>query len=191
MPRKRTMHDPDDPMVILARISLEKQAEELQEKRRKDASREQALAQMHKTELDERTRKARFQSMCDHLLGNHRVGVKPRDPKCALHKDYLSDKSVRIYCGKCRIEVHPGDTKEFLFTRRDGKVIKLPNPSKTSWREFNVLFYSFENSADLTSRAFRIERVEPEDIDSEEMRLIEESNRDVDNPEHLHASEFV
>ena len=177
MPRKK-MQDPDDPMVVLARIALQEQAEKIEDRNRKRQSREVALKQMHQTELDARQKKERFQSMCDHLLGNHRVGVIPEKKRCALHKDYLSDKSVRIYCGKCRIEIHPGDTKEFLYTRgADGKLVKSPNPSKTSWRDFNVLFYSFENSQDLTSRAFRIERIEPEDIDSEEARLIEESNR--------------
>src|SRR5271154_4577306 len=170
MPRKR--NDPNDPMVVLARIALQEQAEKIDERNRKRQSREIALKQMHQTELDAKQKREWFQGMCDHLLGNHRVGVVPEKRRCALHKDYLSDRSVRIYCGKCRIEVHPGDTKEFIYTREaSGVLVKSANPSKTSWREFNVLFYSFENSQDLTSRAFRIERVEPEDIDSEEARL--------------------
>jgi hypothetical protein len=169
------MQDPDDPMAVLARIALQEQADKIEEKDRKKRSREQALKQMHQTEADEGARKARFQSICDHLLGNHRVGVIPERKRCALHKDYLSDKSVRLYCGKCRIEMHPGDTAEFLFTRAaDGTLIKTPNPTRKSWREMNQYFYSFENSADLTSRAFRIERVEPEDIDSEEARILKD-----------------
>jgi hypothetical protein len=188
MPRN---NDPNDPMVVLARIALQEQAEKIEEKNRKRQSREQALRQIHKTEEDERARKQRFQSMCDHLLGNHRIGVVPERKRCALHKDYLSDKSVRIYCGKCRMEWHPGDSKEFVYVRgAENRLIKSANPSKTSWREINVIFYSFENSNDLTSRAFRIERVEPEDIDSEEMRLIEEANRGVE-PEQLHPAESV
>ena len=179
MPRRQTLtrQDPNDPMVILARIALQEQAEKIEERNRKRQSREVALAQMHRTEMDQRMKAEMFQSRCDHLLGNHRQGVKPRDPKCALHKDYLSDKSVRVYCGKCRAEWHPGDTREHMYVTRNGKRIVLNNPTKTSWREINVIFYSFENSSDLTSRAFRIERVEPEDIDSEEAKLIEESNR--------------
>ena len=174
MPRKR-IQDPNDPMAVLARIALQEQADKIEEKNRKNQSREVALRQMHKTEADEAARRFRFQAICDHLLGNHRMGVVPEKKRSALHKDYLSDKSVRLYCGKCRFETHPGDTAEHLF-KRDvlGNVTKSPNPTKKSWREMNQYFYSFENANDLTSRAFRIERVEPEDIDSEEARILRE-----------------
>ena len=176
MPRK--MQDPNDPMVILARAALQEQAERMEERNRKRQSREVALRQLHQTEQDEKRKRERFQGICDHLLGNHRIGVKPEKRRCALHKDYLSDKSVRIYCGKCRFEFKPGDQADsILRPNAEGKLIKLPNPTHTSWRDINIFFYSFENSNDLTSRAFRIERVEPEDIESEEARLIEESNR--------------
>jgi hypothetical protein len=175
MPRRQKIQDPNDPMAVLARVALEDQAEKIREKQSRAKSREVALQQMHKTEADDWARKFRFQAICDHLLGNHRVGVIPEKKRCALHKDYLSDKSVRIYCGKCRIEMHPGDTAEFLFIRNaDGVLVKMPNPTKKSWREMNQYFYSFENSSDLTSRAFRIERVEPEDIDSEEVRVLKD-----------------
>jgi hypothetical protein len=174
MPRKK-IQDPNDPMAVLARVALEDQAEKIREKQSKQRSRDIALQQMNKTEHDERARQFRFQAICDHLLGNHRMGVIPEKKRCALHKDYLSDKSVRIYCGKCRIEMHPGDTAEWLFSKGPlGEVVKMPNPTKKSWREMNQYFYSFENSSDLTSRAFRIERVEPEDIDSEEARVLKE-----------------
>jgi hypothetical protein len=173
MPRKQ--QDPNDPMEILARIALQEQADKIEEKNRKTQSREVALKQMRQTEAENWARAFRFQSICDHLLGNHRMGVIPEKKRSALHKDYLSDKSVRIYCGKCRFETHPGDTTEFLFTRTaDKTLVKMPNPTKKSWREINQYFYSFENSQDLTSRAFRIERVEPEDIDSEEARILKE-----------------
>ena len=114
-------------------------------------------------------------ALADSVLqsGGKVIGVIPERRRCALHKDYLSDKSVRIYCGKCRIEVHPGDTKEILYVRgAEDKMVQMPNPSKWSWRDFNHFFYSFENSNDLTSRAFRLERVEPEDIESEEARMV-------------------
>ena len=175
MPRKprMTRHDPNDPMVILSRVALEEQAEKIAEKNRKKMSRDQALLQNRRAEDDKAARDRRMQSICDHLLGSHRIGVVPEKRRCALHKDYLSDKSVRIYCGKCRIEVHPGDTKEILYVRgAEDKMVQMPNPSKWSWRDFNHFFYSFENSNDLTSRAFRLERVEPEDIESEEARMV-------------------
>jgi hypothetical protein len=180
MPRKPKTYDQNDPMVILSRVALEEQARKIEEQENKKRSRDQALKQMHASEEDAAARAFRMQSVCDHLLGTHRIGVKPREPRCAMHKDYLSDKSVRLYCGKCRIELHPGDTAEFLFTRRaDGTLVKVPNPTKKGWRDMNEFFYSFENSQDLTSRAYRLERVEPEDIASEEARFLEEASRNV------------
>jgi parvulin-like peptidyl-prolyl isomerase len=178
MPRKK-MQDENDPMVVLARIALQEQADKIETRNRERQSREVALRQMHEMEADERKKRERFQGLCDHLLGNHRIGVKPDKKRSALHKDYLSDKSVRIYCGKCRFDWQPGDRADFYFRLENGKRIQRPNPTKTSWREINILFYSFENSNDLTSRAFRLERVEPEDIDSEEARVIEETNRNL------------
>jgi hypothetical protein len=175
MPRKQRIQDPNDPMAILARVALEEQAEKIQEKNRKKQSRDVALRQMRASEEDKEARDRRMQSICDHLLGNHRIGVVPERKRCALHKDYLSDKSVRIYCGKCRFEWKPGDkADEIVRTQGEGKRAVLPNQTRKSWREINQYFYSFENSADLTSRAFRIERVEPEDIDSEEARILKE-----------------
>jgi len=174
MPRKKKIQDQNDPTAIIARIALEEQAEKAESRNRQKRSREVALEQMRQTEREEAARKARFQAICDHLLGNHRVGVVPEKKRCALHKDYLSDKSVRIYCGKCRFDWRPGD-KADQIVREDGNGrVVLPNPTRKSWREINQFFYSFENSADLTSRAFRIERVEPEDIDSEEARVLRE-----------------
>ena len=168
MPRKQKQYDPNDPMAILARISLEKQAEELQERENKKRSRTEALRQHNITEEEAARRRAAFQRVCDHLLGNHRVGVIPRNRHCALHKDTFSDKSVRIYCGKCRFEWRPGDKRAIIF-RRDGQgPVQLPNPTGKNWKDINDFFYSFENANDLTSRAFRIERVEPEHIVDEE-----------------------
>jgi hypothetical protein len=40
--------------------------------------------------------------------------------------------------------------------------VKIPNPTKKSWRDINLIFYSFANSKDLTSIAFRVERMESE-----------------------------
>lgn len=172
MPRKKKMIDSNDPMQILADIALQEQADKALERQRKANSRDQALKQMKASEVDAETKRQRFQSVCDHLLGNHRMGVKPRDPKCALHKDYLSDRSVRVYCGKCRFEWHPGDKADRIVRMQGDGLKALPNPTRKSWREINEFFYSFENSTDLTSRAFRIERVEPEDIESEEAKFL-------------------
>jgi hypothetical protein len=170
MPRKKAA---DDSNAVLARLLLEDRAKKAEAEQTRETQRQRALDDLHRTEVNAENTRRSIQKRCDHLLGNHRMGVKPRDPKCALHKDYLSDKSVRIYCGKCRIEVHPGDTKEFLFSR-DGqnRIVKTPNPCNWGWKEFNEFFYSFENATDLTSRAFRLERVEPETIEDEEARIL-------------------
>jgi hypothetical protein len=154
----------EDPMTTLARISLEERAEKSAEAQRKKQGQEVALAQLHQQEANDRARAARIQRVCDHLLGNHRVGVIPQTKRCGLHKDYLSDKSVRIYCGKCRFDWKPGDRSEYII--RHGE--RIPNPTRQSWKQINEFFYSFENSRDLTSRAYRIERVEPEDSDARE-----------------------
>jgi hypothetical protein len=169
---RNKMQDPNDPMAILARIALEDQAEKADDRNRKKRSRDVALSQMHRSELENRSKSERFQGICDHLLGNHRVGVKPRDPKSALHKHYQSDKSLRIYCSKCRFDWYPGDKADKIVRLRGDGLVTLPNPSHKSWKEINEFFYSFENSADLTTRAFRLERVELEDIDSEEAKFI-------------------
>lgn len=175
MPRKKAAN-PNDPMAILARIALEEQAEKANQRVSKEKSRDHALKQMHDTEREKDRRQRQLQKSCDHLLGSHRTGVIPQNRRCALHKDYLSDKSVRMYCGKCRFDWLPGDKSDFIM-RKDGtgKFIKLPNPTGKSWREINDFFYSFENSNDLTSRACRLERVEPEDVESEEARYIEQA----------------
>ena len=110
----------------------------------------------------------RFQSLCDHLLGNHRIGVIPDYKRCGLHKDHLSNKAVRIYCGKCRFEWRPGDGPEFIFREQGERGrVKLPNPTRKSWKQINDFFYTFANANDLTSRAFRIERIEPEQVEEE------------------------
>lgn len=173
MPRKPKAVDPNDSNAVLASLLLEDRAKKIEAEKNTEIQRQRRLADLHRTEQEGDARVRSIQKRCDHLLGNHRMGVKPRDPKCALHKDYLSDKSVRLYCGKCRIEVHPGDTKEFLYSR-DGQnqLVKTPNPCGWSWVDFNNFFYSFENATDLTSRAFRLERVEPETIESEEARIL-------------------
>jgi hypothetical protein len=159
-PRKERSND------VLARLALEDRAEKINEKRRKEESRQRSLEQIHLTERTERNKWARFQRRCDHLLGTHRIGVIPSQRHCALHKNYYSNKTVRIYCGKCRFEWLPGDKSDVII-RFHGELgmVKLPNPSGKSWRQINELFYSFENANDLTTRAFRIERVEPEDVD--------------------------
>lgn len=159
MPRKprSTVNDSN---AILAQALLEEREEKRQEKENAKRAKEVALAQIHQTERENEAKAARMQSVCDHLLGNHRIGVIPNRKACALHKDYFSDKSVRIYCGKCRAEWHPGDKSDLWF--KDGAW--AANPTKKSWRQINEYFYSFENSKDLTSRAFRIEQVEPEDM---------------------------
>ena len=167
MPRKRTSN-PDDPMAVLARIALEEQAEKIAERQSKKRSREVALQQHYAQEADAAAKRARFQTVCDHLLGNHRIGVIPDVRRCALHRDTFSDKSVRIYCGKCRFEWKPGDRRDTIV-RVDGEGPKtLPNPTKKSWREINNFFYSFANAKDLTSIAFRVERVEPERFEEDE-----------------------
>ena len=159
MPRKIVNEDGETAQEVLARIMLEERAEKAEEKARSKAAKAIALAQHEAQEKSAAEKRARFQKFCDHLLGNHRIGVIPTHRMCALHKDYLSDKSVRMYCGKCRMEWKPGD--QAIYIVRDG--MKLPNPSGKSWKQINEFFYSFPNSQDLTSRAFRIERVEPEE----------------------------
>jgi hypothetical protein len=165
--RKRVARvKPEGPNDILARLALEDRAEKINEKRRKEESRQRSLDQFHLTERTERNRWARFQARCDHLLGTHRIGVNPTQRHCALHKNYYSNKTVRIYCGKCRFEWLPGDKKDRIIRFHGERgMVELRNPSGKSWREINEFFYSFENANDLTTRAFRIERVEPEDVD--------------------------
>jgi hypothetical protein len=159
-------------MEVLARIALQEQADKIAEKQAKASARQRALDEIKKADANETDRRRRAQSRCDHLLGSHKVGVKPREPKCGLHKDYLSDKSVRVYCCKCRFEWRPGDRRDFILRRTGRGLVKQPNPTKKSWVDINRFFYEFENSADLTSKAFRLERVEPETIESEEARIL-------------------
>jgi hypothetical protein len=164
MPRKKAAIDPNEPMAILARVALEEQAEKAAERDNKKRLRAETLRQHVIQEEDAYQKRVRFQRVCDHLLGNHRVGVIPEKRRCALHKDTFSDKSVRIYCGKCRAEWKPGDTASILL-RTEGyppRPIRLPNPTGKGWKGINDFFYSFESAKDLTSIAFRVERVEPE-----------------------------
>jgi hypothetical protein len=168
MPRKQKVYDPDDPQAILARLALEERAEKLAERDNQKRSRAEALRQHNITEAQAALNRAAFQRICDHLLGNHKVGVTPRYRFCALHKDTFSDRSVRIYCGKCRFEWHPGDKRAKIFRVDGSGPVELPNPTGQNWSDINKFFYSFENSNDLTSRAFRIERVEPEYVEEEE-----------------------
>jgi hypothetical protein len=172
MPLKQTV-DSSNAMEILARIALEDQAEKILDKKAKQSARDAALLAFHKTEEDKAKSDFAKAAACDHLLGNHRRGVRPRHLMCALHKGHLSNKTVRIYCGKCRFEWHPGDKVDIYYAWEgpegtpERKRVAKPNPTKKGWREINEFFYSFENAEDLTSRAFRIERVEPEDLDAE------------------------
>lgn len=167
MPRKprRTRRNA---MEVLAEISLQERNDKIEENQRRARSREVALEQHRKTEKEKEIKLAKLQRICDHLLGNHRMGVVPERKRCGLHKDYLSDGSVRIYCGKCRFEWRPGDKAEFILrVDGQGRMRKLPNPTAKSWRDINKFFYTFENATDLTSRAFRIVRVEPEDDEAD------------------------
>jgi hypothetical protein len=159
----------ENPMAVLARIALEERAEKFMEKQRKKLSRDGALRQMHKQEKDASSKRERFQAVCDHLLGNHRIGVIPDIRRCALHKDHLSNKEVRIYCGKCRFEWHPGDKNSVYHVITGRGRVEKPNPTRKGWKAINDFLYSFSNSNDLTSRAFRIERVEPEEIEEDEL----------------------
>ena len=169
MARKKQI-DPNDPMAVVARAMLAKEARELEAEENKRRSQQEALRQNEIQEKDADEKRARFQKVCDHLLGNHRVGVIPDVRRCALHKDTFSDKSVRIYCGKCRAEWKPGDTNTTLL-RSEGyppRPIKVPNPTGKGWKAINDFFYSFANAKDLTTIAFRVERVEPEYVPEED-----------------------
>ena len=176
MPRRKIAAD--DPLQILAASTLRKQQKELEEAEAKERSRQQAIEQMHRTERDNALRRARFQAVCDHLAGSHRIGVVPRHKICALHRDELSNKRIRVYCTKCRFEWRPGDTADFIIRGigpvEEGKTQKLPNPTRLGWRDVLKLHFSFEDAMERTSRAFRIEQVEPETIDSEEARLLKD-----------------
>lgn len=182
MPRRTIAAD--DPLAILAASTLRKQQKELEEAESKERARQQAMEQMHKTERDNAAKQARFQAVCDHLLGTHRIGVKPRNPMCALRRDELSNKRIRMYCPKCRFEWLPGDTKEFIIRGigpvQEGRMQKLPNPTKLGWRDVLKLHFSFEDAMERTSRAFRIEQIEPETIDSEEARLLKDQQVPLD-----------
>ena len=172
MPRKK-IQDPNDPQAIIARLMMEDQAEKLDEKNRKKRSRDMALEQMQSSEKEKQARDARLQAICDHLLGNHKIGVKPRYPRSALHYDQLSNAAVRIYCQKCRFEWCPGDQDEFIFRRHpEGHWVKSVNPTRTSWLKMREFFFTFDNANDLISRAFRMEKMEPEDPILEEARLL-------------------
>ena len=169
MPRKKVT-DPNDPMAVLARVALEEQAEKAAERDNKKRAYAESLRQNQIQEADAADRAFRFQKVCDHLLGNHRIGVIPDVKRCALHRDTFSDKSVRMYCGKCRAEWKPGDTNTTLL-RSEGyppRPIRLPNPTGKGWKAINDFFYTFSNSKDLTTIAFRIERTEPEFMPEED-----------------------
>ena len=179
MPRKK-----DNALEILAASTLRKQQKEFEEAEAKERSRQQAMEQMHKTERDNAAKQARFQGVCDHLAGSHRIGVVPRNKICALHRDELSNKQIRVYCTKCRFEWKPGDTKEFIIRGigpvQEGRKQKLPNPTRLGWRDVLKLHFSFEDAMERTSRAFRIEQIEPETIDSEEARLLKDEQVPLD-----------
>ena len=140
MPRKRVV-DPDDPMAVLARIALEERAEKIQEKQSKARANKIALDQHYTQEDNAAKRRARFQAVCDHLAGNHAVGVVPDIRRCALHKHTYSSKLARIYCDKCRFEWRPGDRPDHII-RVDGEGPKrLPNPTKMGWTEIAIFLY--------------------------------------------------
>lgn len=156
------------PVEVLAEATLADQARKIEEQQAKEKARQVALDQLHKEEQQNAAKVARFQSVCDHLLGNHRLGVVPDFKRCALHKNHFSDKSVRIYCGKCRFEWKPNTTREHYYVMVGDKLEAKPNPTKKGWRDINEFFYTFQNANELTTRAFRIERIEPELIEQEE-----------------------
>jgi hypothetical protein len=165
MPRKKAM-DMNDPMAILARVALEEQAEKAQERANKKKSQEQALRQHEQSENEKSKSDYRRAQYCDHLLGNHGVGVTPDIRRCALNKHELSNKTVYIRCQKCRFEWRPIDREDVYYVWKGGEGtpervrVALPNPTKMGWKEINKFFYSFRNSRDLTTRAFRMEPVE-------------------------------
>lgn len=173
MPRKPRIVDPNDPMAVLARIALQEQAEKIQEKENKKRSQQQALRQHEETERAKDASDLQRARLCDHLLGNHGVGVIPDVRRCALNKHQLSSKEIYIRCQKCRFEWRPDDTVK-LWHRWEGgegsperRRVAYPNPTGMGWNAINKFLYSFRNSADLTSRAFRIERIEPETFEEE------------------------
>ena len=169
LPRKPRVLDENDPMTILARVALEEQAEKAMERQNKKRAQEAALAQNEAQEKDAARKLAQFQAVCDHLLGNHRIGVIPDVRRCALHRHTFSDKTVVLRCHKCRAVWKPGDSATFLL-RTEGyppRPIKVPNPTKKGWKAINDFFYSFGNAKELTSICFRMERVEPERIEED------------------------
>jgi hypothetical protein len=174
MPRKARMIDPNDPMVILARVALEEQAEKATERQNKKRSQEQALKQHEATEKARDLSDAQRARFCDHLLGNHGIGVIPDRRFCGLNKHTLSSKEHYVRCQKCRFEWRPDDTDK-VWPRWEGgegsperKRVGLPNPTNMGWAKINRFLHTFGNANDLTSRAFRIERVEPETFEDEE-----------------------
>lgn len=173
MPRKPRIVDPNDPMAVLARIALQEQADKIEEKQNKKRSQEQALKQHEQTEKQKELSDLQRAKLCDHLLGNHGVGVVPDIRRSALNKNTLSSKEVYIRCQKCRWEWRPNDTAQLSHRWEGGegtaerKLVAFPNPTKMGWNQINKFFYSFKNANDLTSRAFRIERVEPETFEDE------------------------
>ena len=160
MPRKPKAVDPNQ---VLANIMLQERADKIREDQAKEASRQIRLKQQEAQENDRLKNLFRRQQICDHLLGNHRQGVTPDFKRTALRRDEFSDKSIRIYCEKCRGETHAGDTAEFWYQITGEGRVAVANPWKKSYREMRDLFYSFSNAKDRTTRAFRIERVEPEE----------------------------
>jgi hypothetical protein len=174
MPRKARVSDPNDPMVILARVALEEQAEKARERENKKRSQEQALRQHESTEKARELSDAQRARFCDHLLGNHGIGVIPDIRRCALNKHTLSSTEIYMRCQKCRFEWRPDDTDKVWHRWEGGegsperKRVGLPNPTNMGWIKINNFLRTFRNANDLTSRAFRIERVEPEIVEQEE-----------------------
>lgn len=165
VPRKKREMDPNDPMAIIAQSMLADQADKVAERENKKRQKNEAIRQNQIQEDDKATKAARMQRVCDHLLGNHKIGVVPDVRRSHLHMHRLSDASVYIYCGKCRAKWMPGDTREH-FKRVDGQgPILVPNPTRMGWNDIRKFFYTFPNAKDLTSIAFRVERLDPEDMD--------------------------
>jgi hypothetical protein len=163
-------------LTAIAETLLGERQQKLDDAASKERSRQYALKTLHATEASEREKRAAFQRVCDHLLGNHRIGVKPRDPMSALHKHYECDDTVRIHCSKCRWDWYPGDGKK-LVERPTGDVSfgqteVVENPTGKSWRDINKIFYEFANANELTSRAFQMKRSDPMTIEKEEAQLV-------------------
>lgn len=160
MPRKSKALDPNS---VLANIMLQERADKIKEEQSKEASRQIRLKQQEEQENNRLANLFVRQKRCDHLLGNHRQGVTPDFKRTALRRDEFSDKTIRIYCEKCRGETHAGDTAQHWYQITGQGRVAVPNPWGKNYREMRDLFYSFSNAKDRTTRAFRIERVEPEE----------------------------